>query len=191
MFVALDLAHKTREALVAWQRELLALSPDDLRVLPRDSLHVTLVFLGYRYLREVDQIAAAMKQAVEGPVGLAFEHRPVPRPPRRPRLYAAPAQQRAALMDLRAGVAIGLARIELKKTAKFEDEKRPFWPHVTLCRVKSSAHAHRPIEHLPGAAPELAVPVLAPSMTLYSSDLRPSGAVYTALAIVELPSDTG
>ena len=182
MFVALDLAHSTRDALAVWQRELLALSPQDLRAMPPASLHVTLAFLGHRYLSEADPIAAAIQHSAAGAVPLAFEHELAPRPARHPRLYAAAAQQSPELMNLRAALVGRLEDLHV-----YKDEARPFWPHVTLCRVKSVVRNHRAIDHLPGAAPVLTQPQPAPRVTLYRSDLQPSGAVHTALSHVDLP----
>lgn len=183
MFVALDLAHSTRDALVAWQRELLELCPRDLRAVPPVSLHVTLAFLGYRYLREVDRIAASIESSVGAAVPLAFERELAPRPARHPRIYAAVARQSPELMTVRAELVGALEAMRV-----YKDEARPYWPHVTLCRVKSSVRNHRTVEHLPGAAPALTEPVKALRVTLYQSDLQPSGAVYEPLAQIDLPA---
>ena len=61
-------------------------------------------------------------------------------------------------------------------------EKRPFWPHVTLARVKRGERA-RPLEAAP--PPE---PLVAREVTLYRSLLSPRGARYEALARAELGS---
>jgi RNA 2',3'-cyclic 3'-phosphodiesterase len=64
----------------------------------------------------------------------------------------------------------------------FEPERRPFWAHVTLARVKRGARAE-PLPEEPAAPDE---PFTAPELTLYRSTLRPQGAVYDPLARTEL-----
>lgn len=183
LFVALELPPATRDALVAWQRELLALAPEELRPVARDSLHVTLAFLGYRYERDLERIGGAIAQIAGPAVSLAFDRAPQPKPPRRPRLYAAAVVPNEPLLDLRARLVDLLTR-----EASFSDERRAFWPHVTLCRVKSSAKQHRAIEHPPGAPGQLASPAPAARVLLYRSQLSAAGAVYTPLAAVDLSS---
>ncbi len=58
----------------------------------------------------------------------------------------------------------------------YKPEKRPFWPHVTLARVKRDALA-RPLE-----AAALPPAFSASELTLYRSTLRPQGALYEPLA---------
>jgi 2'-5' RNA ligase len=52
-------------------------------------------------------------------------------------------------------------------------EKRPWWPHITLARVKRNARAE-PLEAAPPGGP-----IRAGAVTLYRSTLRPQGALYT------------
>ena len=56
-------------------------------------------------------------------------------------------------------------------------EKRPFWPHVTVARVK---RGERRVPALDAPAPP-AEPFVAPVVTLYRSHLSPRGARYEAL----------
>lgn len=180
MFVALELPAAARDALVLWQHELLALCPDELRAARTDSLHVTLAFLGYRPRRDAELIAAALEPAVSASraVDLTFLDRLEPRPARKPRFYAAPLDEAPRLLDLRSGVAGRLAAERL-----FDDERRDFWPHVTLCRVKSSIRAHRAPAEMPTAPAALAGQTFtAARVTLYRSELLPQGALHTPLA---------
>ncbi len=111
---------------------------------------------------------------------------PVQRPPRgRARLFALPADS-PGTERLQAGLEERLAAARLH-----EPEKRPFWPHVTVARVRPEARgARRPmaVAAAPGPLPEeLAKSFLGVRMTLYRSELQPSGARYVPLAQVELP----
>jgi 2'-5' RNA ligase len=111
---------------------------------------------------------------------------PEQRPPRgRARLYALPALSPGA-EALQAGVAQGLV-----ERGFYEPEKRPFWPHVTVARVRPEGRgSRRPavVETPPGKLPEgMSEARICRRMTLYRSVLQPTGARYVPLAQVELP----
>jgi RNA 2',3'-cyclic 3'-phosphodiesterase len=187
LFVALDLPDLLREGIVEWGRESLA--DPALRPVPPESLHITLAFLGYRPEKEIDQIAEVVRENA-GPAPWVELRDPVRRPPRgRARLYALPAISPGA-EALQAGVEQGLASKGL-----YEPEKRPFWPHVTVARVRPEARGSRrpaAVSEAPGAIPpQLEEPRIAVRMALYRSDLQPSGARYVPLAQVELPGQGG
>lgn len=182
LFVALEISGYTRGLLAAWQRKLVGAGEGELRASSVDSLHVTLAFLGHRYEKDLDLIASCVKAVKPRAVPLAFESNAAPQPASRPRLYAAAVVPAAALIDLRAETAT-----RLSEAAGFKDEGREYWPHVTLCRVKSSVKRHRAIDPLIAAPRELLEPAAAIALTLFSSELKPQGAVHTALATTRLP----
>jgi RNA 2',3'-cyclic 3'-phosphodiesterase len=183
LFVALDLPDDVREGVVAWGRE--ALADPALRPVPPESLHVTLAFLGYRPEKEIERIAAAVGESA-GPAPWVELRDPEQRPPRgRARLFALPAISPGA-EALQAGL-----EQRLVEAGFYEPEKRPFWPHVTVARVRPEARgSRRPavVFEPPGPLPqELSEPRIAVRMTLYRSVLQPTGARYVPLAQVELP----
>jgi RNA 2',3'-cyclic 3'-phosphodiesterase len=73
----------------------------------------------------------------------------------------------------------------------YEPEKRRFWPHVTVARVRPEARgSRRPgvVSIPPAKLPEeLSEARICRRMTLYRSVLQPRGAQYIPLAQVELP----
>src|SRR4051794_22693004 len=88
LFVALDLPCGCVEGIEAWGRE--ALADPALRPLPAASLHVTLVFLGYRPEKEIGRIGEIVEGLARPAPRFALRD-PVPRPERgRPRLFALP-----------------------------------------------------------------------------------------------------
>lgn len=183
LFVALDLPEETREGLVAWGRE--ALTDPALRPVAPESLHITLAFLGHRPEQEIDSIAAAVRESA-APAPWVELRDPEQRPPRgRARLYALPAISPGA-EALQAGL-----EQRLVSEGFYKPEKRPFWPHVTVARVRPEARgSRRPavVSEPPGQIPEgLMEPRISVRMTLYRSVLQPSGARYVPLAQVELP----
>jgi RNA 2',3'-cyclic 3'-phosphodiesterase len=183
LFVALDLPGELREGIVAWGRE--ALADPALRPVAPESLHVTLAFLGYQPEKEVERIAATVRESA-APASWVELRNPEPRPPRgRARLFALPAISPGA-EALQAGLEQRLVEAGL-----YRPEKRPFWPHVTVARVRPEARgSRRPgvVSEPPGAIPaELSEPRISVRMTLYRSVLQPTGARYVPLAQVELP----
>jgi 2'-5' RNA ligase len=60
----------------------------------------------------------------------------------------------------------------------YRSEKRPFWPHVTLARVK---RGQRRVPAPPDHPPPPGDPFEAGTVTLYRSTLRPQGALYEPL----------
>lgn len=184
LFVALELPEGMRAAIEAWGATALA-DPALRRVAP-ESLHITLAFLGYRPEKEIDRIAATVRES-SAPAPWIELLDPEPRPRRgRARLFALPVLSPGAEI-LQAGL-----QHNLVEAGQHEAEKRGFWPHVTLARVRpESRHgSRRPrvVEKPPGSLPEdLSKPFLGVRMTLYRSELQPQGARYVPLAQVELP----
>jgi 2'-5' RNA ligase len=177
MFVALDLPEPQRGELAAWRDELIA-GRSDLRPVRPDYLHVTLAFLGWQDESTAEQIAETTFAAAAGtevPVLTAAGVRPLP--PRGPRLFALDLEdEEGRCVALQDAVARALAAERV-----YRPEKRPFWPHTTLARVKRGARAG-PLPDLPPPAK----PMQAADLTLYRSTLRPQGAVYDTLARLRL-----
>jgi 2'-5' RNA ligase len=183
LFVALDLPGPVRVAIAAWGRE--ELTDASLRPVAEESLHVTLAFLGFLPEKRIPLLGEIVAAAA-GPAPRIELGNPVPRPPRgRPRLFALPAGSPGAVA-LQAGLEGGLVEAGL-----YEPEKRPFWPHVTVARVRREERgSKRPalVKRAPAALPkDLLQPFDGVRITLYRSQLQPRGAQYTPLAQVELP----
>lgn len=183
LFVALDLPAELRDGIAAWGRE--ALADPALRPVAPESLHITLAFLGHRDEGEIEEIAAVVAESV-GPAPWVELLEAEQRPPRgRARLYALPALSPGA-EALQAGLQRGLV-----EGGFYKPEKRPFWPHVTVARVRSEGRgSRRPavVSEPPGKLPEgLSEARICRRMTLYRSELKPTGARYAPLAQVQLP----
>ena len=161
-----------------------------------ESLHVTLCFLAYHPEQAIPRIAELIALALgarRSSCASSPSRRRVPKG--RPRLYAVGAVSEAAVA-LQAELAEALVAERF-----YEPEKRAFWPHVTVARVRSRAARRRsrgerrgkgrprrvdePPEPLPAALTE---PFGAVRVALYRSDLKPQGAEYVSLAGVDLPS---
>jgi 2'-5' RNA ligase len=195
LFVALDLPDAVRDGIVAWQRGL----PDPpLRPVRAESLHMTLVFLGHQPEKRLGEIAeAALGVEAEAPeVELRPEPVGVPRG-KRSRLFA---------LDAPSDGVIGIqAEVEARLVAAgfHEPEKRAFWPHLTVARVRPESKGSQappdakrrrrrgvpaPVEDpLP---PLVGTPVrFRPTrLVLYRSHLKRAGAEYEPMAELELPT---
>ena len=192
LFVALDLPDRVTAGLAEWQRH--ALADDALRPMRQEALHVTLCFLGHHPEPAVARIAEVVRAAEASAVEMRLVAEPVPIPGGRPRLYAIGAES-ADAVELQQRVAEPLASAGL-----FEPEKRAFWPHVTVARVRSERlppeqgarrGRSRPkrVQKAPGNLPEeLLDPFGCVRVALYRSILKPGGAEYERLAGVDLPS---
>jgi 2'-5' RNA ligase len=185
LFVALDLPEALRDGIVAWRRR--ELGDPALRVVPSESLHITLAFLGYLPEKEIGRLGKIV-EGLEAPAPSIELGDPVGKPSRkRPGLFALPAGSPGA-------VALQ-AELERKLVAArlYKPEKRPFWPHVTVARVKPEGRgSRRPrrVERQPASLPhKLLHPVRCVRVTLYRSEIQPQGARYTPLAQVELSED--
>jgi RNA 2',3'-cyclic 3'-phosphodiesterase len=186
LFVALDLSESVRDGIVAWGRE--ELSDSALRPVPRESLHITLAFLGYTPEREIERLGEIVS-GLQARAPLVQLGDPVAKPsPKRPRLFALPADSPGTV------TLQGDLEKQLVAGRFYKPEKRLFWPHVTVARVKSEGRGSkrpRPVDRHPGKLPlKLLSPVRGVRMTLYRSELQPRGAHYTPLAQVEL-SESG
>lgn len=138
LFVALDLPEPARATLVEWQREVFGGYGRSVRLVKPASLHVTFVFLGHHHPDEVEAIREAAFSRLAGLAAPSLSCAGVTGvPPRRPRLWAldlgdpggrSPAVQAAVSEPLVAG-------------GWYVPEKRPFWPHLTVARLRARAPA--------------------------------------------------
>lgn len=184
LFLALDLPDSIRRGIAAWGRRELV--DPALRPVAEESLHITLVFLGYQPEKRIPRLADIAADGAGQAARIELEG-PVQRPPRgRPRLFALPAESQGAIA-LQASLEERLVEAGL-----YEPEKRRFWPHVTVARVRREERgSNRPaaVSRPPGPLPkELLQPFDGVRITLYRSQLQPQGAQYTPLAQVELPA---
>jgi 2'-5' RNA ligase len=113
---------------------------------------------------------------------------PVAKPPRKPALFAIEAEAPEAAV-LASEVSSAFAERGLA-----EEEKRPFWPHMTVARVraeqgKGGSRRRRPqrVERTPGDLPEaLGGEFEAVRLCLYRSMMRRDGSQYVPLCNLNL-----
>jgi len=155
----------------------------NVRWVPADQLHLTLVFAGELGPGAVD--------------GLREEVRTVGLPPLSLRLaglgHFPPRGEPRVVWAGLGGDVEQVARLQQDLAARAERhgvprEARPFVPHVTLGRVKSPFGALALVEQLRAAGAALRPkPFAAESLCLYASELRPGGPIHTVLLRRPLP----
>jgi 2'-5' RNA ligase len=176
LFVALDLPPAVVEELMRWRAPVIAAEPI-LRPVAPEALHATLCFLGARPQAAIAPLGAVV-EACARPVSSLALGAPLWLPRRRPRVLA------IALEDHHGELRSLQERLmgELVDGGWHEPEPRPYFPHVTVARVRGERD--RPCRDLP--APPAASAFDGVALTLYRSHLEPSGARYDALARAQL-----
>lgn len=186
-FVAIDLPDSTKDVLEGISQRLR-------RRVPRDSvrwsrvagIHLTLQFLGNVPESDLPQIKDVLAQVGQRHAPFSFSVGGVGCFPnvRKPRVVWVGVQEESGAMA-------ALQRDVVKSLAPlgFEPEKRAFRPHLTLGRVKRGVRS-ADLRHLGEVIASAGIGELdhiqVASFRLMRSDLRPSGAVYTPLAVLEL-----
>jgi RNA 2',3'-cyclic 3'-phosphodiesterase len=161
LFCALRLPDAVLDALVAWQRRELRE-----RVVPRENLHVTLAFLGWRPADEVPAIASALRSAAERAELPLFALNG----------YRETRSVGMVTMDDEGERATALAEDlfeRLERLGVYRREQRPWLPHVTVLRFRERPRLRPRLPELPPFSPSDAA--------VYLSRLRPSGAQYVVL----------
>ena len=168
LFLGLRLPGEALDALEEWQREQLR----NVRVVPREHLHVTVAFLGHRPPGELDGILRELRAAA---ADASPDLRLTPSRYRETRSVA------MLVLDDEGGRATAFAedvQARLERLGVYRREGRPWLPHVTVARFRE-----RPRLRLEPPAMGTFVPSDAAA---YLSRLRPGGAQYVVLESVAL-----
>jgi len=179
-FIAVNLAAPVIEE-IAKVRSVLQEAESDIRWARLEGLHLTLKFLGDISRNQVGPILAALGEAVDkqSPLRImaqglgAFPHL------RRPRVLWV-GLHGDGLNELQESIGTALMSLD------FPPEERKFSPHLTLGRVRSLRGWERVFSLIREHENVCFGESLIDQVTLYQSDLRPSGAVYSALGAVSL-----
>lgn len=166
LFIGLRLPEAALDRLVEWQETVFPPS-EAYRILPRESLHVTLAFLGHRPRGELHAIAGALREAAAGA--------------ERPRLTPVRYRETRSVGMLvcedeekRASRLAGDLHRRLQQLGVYEPEQRPWLPHLSVLRFRRG----RPRLSPPPPALE---PVSPSEAAVYHSVLRRGGARYAVL----------
>ena len=181
-FIAIEIPPPLRSRLAELQLELKRAAADVKWVRP-EGVHFTLKFLGSIGEDDVDRISLALSPLVEKcpPFELRVKGLGGFPSSRNPRVIWVG-------MDQGTEVASSLQReIEQKLSALgFPPETRPFSPHLTLGRIRSSKGMGSLAQSLQTQKDVELGNFFAREVFLIKSDLQPSGAVYTKLGIFKM-----
>lgn len=186
LFFALDLPPETVELIGRWQAG--APATGGLRAVRPEALHLTLAFLGERPEAEVPALAKLVAELGGEAIAGVLRPEPVPVPRRRPKLLALSVESP------------GAERLQAKLSGRlqalgpYRPDRRPFWPHLTVFRLKARSSGRKRGERVERLEP---LPIGDGQafgfvrLALYRSFLRPEGSSYSALAANELPQPRG
>jgi 2'-5' RNA ligase len=175
LFVAVEISDEVRRSLAAAQSRLRR-TPARVGWVAPENIHLTLAFLGDVGADRIASLAAALDGVGRefAPFGYTvaglgcFGSRRAPRV-----LWAGVSHGAEDLVRLQAQTAVALRALDVRL------EDRPFSPHLTIGRVRSSRGAERLGPLLEAGAGEVFGTVDVARLLLMRSELRPQGPVYT------------
>jgi 2'-5' RNA ligase len=179
LFAAADIPAGVRDALAAWGAACADLVAD-LRAVPSERLHLTLVFLGSRPEEDAEAIGELVTGCADGPVEVSLGDA-LWLSPRRPHVLTVAVRDATG----RLGALQQRVATALEEGAGHEPERRPYRPHATVARVRRGARL-RPGDIALPRVPRASFPL--ETLTLYRSitDATRSAPRYDALARVSL-----
>jgi len=178
-FISLDLPLSLRHELSGHAKLIAGQDKrQKIRWLPPENYHLTLVFSGDVESVKISALQLALERKLESTKAVPLTISAItPFPFSRPRIAAALVERTAELLQLQSDVA------NCVRKCGITPERRRFAPHVTLGRSKPRAG-----KTIDFKARNILFSGIAESVTLFQSELAPSGAIHTAL--VEIPLRT-
>ncbi len=139
-------------------------------------------FLGEVAEDRIEEIGRALEKAAAGvaPFSLVVEGVGGFPNPKYPRVVWAGIRESAELKKLQLQVEDAMDGLG------FPPEGRAFSPHLTLCRIKSTAEGRSMGRLLSEVRPEIKAAFDVSSVVLFRSVLKPAGAEYTSLKEIQL-----
>jgi 2'-5' RNA ligase len=176
-FIAIDLDPSIKKNLADFIRRLRKLGPTGISWAREGAMHVTLKFLG-----EIDSIQIeGLRERLGGIAASALTFPLSVRgtgsfPPHRPpRILWVGVEAPPVLSDLQAQCESSAAELGIPR------EERPFHPHLTLARVRTSGGLQAVMAELERSRAAEFGEMTVKSLILFQSVLKPDGAEYTAL----------
>jgi 2'-5' RNA ligase len=177
-FLALDPPEEVKKEIASIQNRLRKLIHGDIRWVRPEGIHLTLKFFGDVSGDDVANIATVVEKAVEGErsFSLAIGGAGIFPDPNRPRvLWLGMNGDVERLLVFQKGLDQALLQIG------FPREERPFRPHLTLGRIKTSRGLIGLAQALEKGEEYAAGRFIASGLSLFQSELTLRGAIYTRL----------
>ncbi len=176
IFVALDTPEDVRRALGELVDRLAKTSRRARWVRP-EGMHLTLKFIGETAPDVVEQIKLQLRKIHSSqPVEMRFHGTGFFPSEKRPRVLWAGIEASANVVELASAIDRGLETLGIPR------EPRPFVPHLTLARFRSSEGLGRLREEIDRLGPAEFGSARAAEFRLFQSVLKPGGAEYIKLA---------
>lgn len=177
-FLAIDPPEEVLREIGAAQSRLRKLIEGDIRWVRPEGIHLTLKFFGDIFPSDVANIAGAVEKAAPGemPFSLAVGGAGVFPDPHRPRVLWLGMNG-----DVERLVAFQKRLDQAFREIGFSCEERPFRPHLTLGRIKTSRGLIGLSRALEKGEEYTAGRFTASGLSLMQSELTPRGAVYKRL----------
>jgi RNA 2',3'-cyclic 3'-phosphodiesterase len=151
-----------------------------------EKIHLTLKFFGNIEESRIDPIFKSIEEPIRNTLPFSLKVRGVGAFPhlKNPRvIWIGLVNEREALTLLQKQIEIHLEKIGI------QPEDRPFHPHLTLGRMKSSRGKQELVERMERHREEELGDFEVERVVLFKSDLRPLGPIYTPLREMKLGGD--
>ena len=181
-FIAVEIPEEVRQKLREVLRELRG-SGAEVKWVHPEGIHVTLKFLGETNRETLEALSAVLRPLAAGFAPFEVKAQGLGCFPslRNPRVvWVGLAEERGALSELQRGIETAAAGFG------FPPEERPFKPHLTLGRVRSSKGKIPLIQVIERNAGLGLGSFRSEQVILFRSDLRPGGAVYSKIEEFQL-----
>ena len=155
----------------------------DVRWVSPEKIHLTLKFFGNIEESRIDLILKSIDEPIRNTLQFSLKVREVGAFPnlRNPRvIWMGLVEGREVLISLQKQIEIHLEKVG------FQPEDRPFHPHLTLGRMKSSRGKEELVGRMEKYKEEEFGDFLVERLVLFKSDLRPTGPIYTPLRELKL-----
>jgi len=178
-FLAFELPEGMRKAVSRVSSELMPLLPRA-RWVRVENIHLTVVFLGQIPESSIEDVTGVAKSVCDryGAFDIALKGVGVFTGVRNPRVLWVGLQADLERMSY--------FRNALQRKLKpfgVREEKRPFRPHLTLCRFKKGTRGGAPLAKILDAYKDFSGPFYTlQKLFLFKSDLTPRGSIYTEIA---------
>lgn len=176
LFIAINLPEGIKKKLIDYQKKWESLDPNLIRWIKKESLHITLVFIGYVTDDEMYEIINNVKEVAKkhNPFLINLERIILGPPNKTPRMFWVQGEKSKELGELQADLE--------EKIQQRSGGRHAFRPHVNLSRFK-----HELLKSLSREVnDEFKAQVSVETIEVMQSNLRRSGAEYSVLESIEL-----
>jgi 2'-5' RNA ligase len=183
-FLAIELPKPILRKIEEVQGDL-RLTHADVRWVNPEKIHLTLKFFGNIEESRIDPIFKAMEEPIRSTSPFSLKVRGVGAFPqmKNPRvIWMGLANGKEILVSLQKQIEIRLEKIG------FQPEDRPFHPHLTLGRMRSSRRKEELVGRMEKHREEEFGDFQIERVILFKSDLKPTGPIYTPLKEMRLGS---